>query len=314
LNEMARFFKKLYTLQKETIDDDFPELEDDKIGDHLGFKVVTTLKDSCFNFKTTGFKHPNGSDVEGTLEPEIKISDYDLTIKGKFQTSNKYEATLSLGDKIVKGTTFFVTGKAEVTDKPKESFELGFDFISKEIGSVNLKFITPRSFDTDELEFYGAGVGYYQGVSVGGDVQLKATNPKDVSKANGYLQFDNSITSSALFVKYDKKKGTKVGVGHHHILHDTFKGAMELSTDPHALDHTTLKLVGNHKFDENTNLRPRLTFSYDTKEVRLGFVLKQKLSSIAKLTLSSDCSTSSLLGQEGKFKHNQFGVTLSFFD
>jgi len=211
---MAKFFKKLYTSQKELIDDDFPELDNEKIGDNLGLKLITHLKNPSngFTFKTTGFKHPNGDEVDGTLESEIKCSNYDLTLKGKFQTSNKYEATLSLNDKLVKGSTLFVTGRAELGSKPKETVELGFDYLNKEYATFNLKFISPFSFKTEDLEIYTAGVGYFQGVHVGGDVQFKPVGGDgiEVSKSNGYLQYDNSGYSTALFGKYDKKKELKL--------------------------------------------------------------------------------------------------------
>jgi len=312
---MSKFFKNLYKVQKETIDDDFPELEEDKIGENLGFKVVTNLKNESVSFKTTGFKHPNGSDVEGTLEPELRLKDYDVTLKGKFQTSNKFESTISLNDKLVKGSTLFVTGKAEVTDKPKQTLELGFDYMNKDFGSFNLKLISPPTFDPKDIELYTAGVGQYQGVSVGVDVQLHPSS-KVVSKSNGYIQYDDKDFSFALFGKYDKKKGYKVGAGHHHTLNGTLKGAIEISVDPQEVSNTTIKVAGNYRYDEHSLLRPRLSFYAQSKEVRLGFVHKQTLSSISKLTFATDISTNSIFQGEGKekFKKNQFGVTLSFFD
>jgi len=207
---MAKFFKKLYTQQKELIDDDFPELDNDKIGENLGLKIITHLKNAPngITFKTTGYKHPNGEEVDGTVEPEIKFSSLDLTVRGKLQTSNKYEATVSLNDKLIKGSTVFVTGKAELGTKPKESVEFGFDYLNKEYATFNLKFISPISFKTEDLEIYTAGVGYFQGSSLGGDVQFKPVGGDgvEVSKANGYFQYDNSGFSTALFGKYDKKK------------------------------------------------------------------------------------------------------------
>jgi len=317
---MARFFKKLYQNQKDILTEDFPELEDDsKIGDHLGFKVITNLKKDFMTFKTTGFKAPNGNDVEGTLEPELKFSEYDIILKGKIQTTNKYEATLSLNDKVVKGSTVFVTGRAEVGDKPKKTLEFGVDYLNKEYGSLNLKVITPHSFDTKDIELYAAFVGYYQGASIGGDVQLKVVAPEKetpISKWNGYLQYDYSSNnySSALFGKHDKKKGTRVGFGHYQIVNDTITGALELSVDPQSVDNSNLKFGGSYKFDKFTTLRPRVSVYSKTKEVRLGFVLKQTLSDIAKLTFTTDLSTSTLFQQEGKFIPNQYGVTVSFFD
>jgi len=177
-----------------------------------------------------------------------------------------------------------------------------------------LKLISPPSFDTKDIEFYGATVGYYQGCSLGGDVQLKVVTPAQVSKWNGYLQYDNPNYSSAFFGKHDKKKGTRVGFGHYQTVNETVSGALELSVDPQSVDNTIFKVGGSYKFDKFTNLRPRVTVYSKTKEVRLGFVLKQTLSDIAKLTFTTDLSTSTLLQQEGKFIPNQYGVTISFFD
>jgi len=94
------------------------------------------------------------------------------------------------------------------------------------------------------------------------------------------------------------------------------KVGVEISVDPQLVSNTTIKVAGHCKYDDHTLLRPRLSLYALTKEVRLGFVLKQTLSSIAKLTFATDISTNSIFqGEEEKsFKKNQFGVTVSFFD
>jgi len=238
-------------------------------------------------------------------------------LKGKIQTSNKYEGTVSLSDKLGKGSTLFVTGKTELGPKPKESIEFGFDYLSKDLGSVNLKFISPISFESKDIEFYGAGVGYYQGASLGVDVQTNLS-PFNVTKSNGYLQYDNSNYSVGLFGKLDnKKKTSKAGLGFYQTINDSTKAALEISADPRAPENATLKVAGSYKFDDYTSIRPRISIFSQTKEMRLGFVLKQTLSPIAKLTVSTDLSTNSLfqdLSEETVFKKNQFGVTVTFFD
>jgi len=110
------------------------------------------------------------------------------------------------------------------------------------------------------------------------------------------------------------KKKYRVGAGHYHILKDNCKGAVEISVDPQEPSNTTIKVAGNCKYDEHTLLRPRISFFAQTKEVRLGLVLKQTLSSISKLTFATDICTNSIFQDGTSFKKNQFGVTLSFFD
>jgi len=319
---MARFFKKLYTSVKETVDDDFPELGKDKVGENLGIKLITNYKSEYFTFKATGHKHPNGTQVEGTLEPEVKLSKA-LTLKGKFITTNKCESTLSVnGDTVLKGSTFFATGKCDLSDPsdPKHSFEVGFDYLNKEFGSLNFKFISPISLDSKSFELYTAFVGYYQGVSVGGDVQLHPARGGEVSKSNGYLQYDKQNFSTALFGKYEKKGGnviTKVGVGHYHDIYKHLKVAGEVSLDPKNPNDVTLKVSDTYTLDDQSNIKPRLTFTTENKELRFGLVFKQTISPIAKLTLSTDISTNPLFQTDVKgssFKSNQYGVTLSFFD
>jgi len=322
---MARFFKKLYTQQKETVDDDFPELGKDKVGDNLGLKLISNFKSESFTFKATGFKHPNGKQVEGTLEPEVKLSKA-LTLKGKFITTNKFEETLSIdGDKVLKGSTFFLTGKGDLSDStdPKHSFEVGFDYLNKEFGSLNLKFISPVSLDSKNFELYSAFVGYYQGVSLGGDVQLYPARGGEVSKANGYLQYDNSKGkdfSTALFGKYESKGEnvtTKVGVGHYHEINKSLQVAGEVSLDPKKPNEITLKVAETYKLDDQSKIKPRFSYTTENKELRFGLVFKQTVSPIIKVTLSTEISVNPLVQTDIKssnFKNNQFGVTLSFFD
>jgi len=118
-----------------------------------------------------------------------------------------------------------------------------------------------------------------------------------------------------------KKKGsnvtTKVGVGHYHDINKNLKVAGEVSLDPKNPQELTLKVSDTYTLDDQSNIKPRLTFTTENKELRFGLVFKQTISPISKLTLSTDMSVNPLFQQDAKgssFKGNQFGLTLSFFD
>jgi len=312
---MARFFKKLYSLQKETLDDDFPEDEKDKEGPNLGLKIITTLKhEKGVTIKATGFKHPNGNEVEGTLEPEIKLNK-DVTLRGKIQTSNKYEATISLNDKLAVGSTLFATGKCEFGTTSKQSVEVGLDYLNKDYGSVNLKLMSPISFDYKDLEIYGAGTVYNKGfgLSAGVDAQMKPKG-NDLSKANGYVQYDNSNLSFALFGKYDaKKRLRKAGLGYYQNVNANLKAGVEFSVDPQEFKNTAIRIGDNYKIDDLSSVKGRFSI-YGRDQFRVGLVYKQNLSTHSKLTVSSDLNANLLLNQKSESKGHQYGVTLSFFD
>jgi len=113
-----------------------------------------------------------------------------------------------------------------------------------------------------------------------------------------------------------KKKGIKIGFGHFHKIKDDINAGLEVSIDPHEVSNSHLKVAGNFKLDKDTSVRPRLTVFSKTKEIRLGFVFKQTLSSFAKLTLSTDLCGNLLIDKKESddFRNHQLGVTLSFFD
>jgi len=215
-----------------------------------------------------------------------------------------------------------LTGKGDLSgSEAKHSLEFGFDFIQKEYASINLKFITPYPFETKYFELYTAAVGYYQGVSVGTEVQLFPSKPGvEVSKATGYLQYDKQNFSTALFAKFERKdedtSTTKLGVGHYHDVNKNLKVGGELSFDPKKPSDATIKVSGVDTLDDQSSLKPRFTFTTSNSELRFSLVFKQTISSTTKLTLSTDISTNPLFQKDIKdvFKNNQFGVTLSFFD
>jgi hypothetical protein len=205
---MARFFKKLYSSVKETIDDDFVDFGEDKnVGPNIHLKIISTMKTpSGVTIKATGAGFPDGKNVEGTLEPEFKIPEYDLTLKGKLQTSNVFEGSLLLNDKLLKGSTVFATGKV---DGEKKTVELGFDYLNKDHGSLNLKLISPPVLDVEQLDVYGAVVGHHNGVSVGGDARV-SVNTKELKLWDAYAEYDKDDVQIAAYAKFDQKKKKKV--------------------------------------------------------------------------------------------------------
>jgi len=203
---MARFFKKLYTHVKETIEDDFIDVFDDKkVGPNVSLKIKGTVKtDHRVLIKAEGSTHANGNVVEGTLEPEFKIPDYDVVIKGKLQTNNAFEGTIQCNNYLVKGSTFFLTDK--LSEKGEKTVEAGFDYLNKDILSLNLKVISPvENIDTNKIDVYTAFVGFYQGLSVGGDCKVNVAQFKS-SACNLYIEYVKDSLSLAFFGKYEEKK------------------------------------------------------------------------------------------------------------
>jgi len=313
---MARFFKKLYSSQKETIEDDFLELDDEKVGETLGVKFINTFKHSYGSLvKVTAHKHPSARSVEGTIEPELKFEDY--TLKAKLQTSNKFEATLTAADKLTKGATAFITGKCELgPETSKNTVEVGVDYLNKEYGSVNLKFMAPTTLETSNMELYGAFVGHTQGASIGADVQAKVGS-QEVTKSNGYVQYDDKEKSIAVWGKFDKKKGYKAGLGVYYHQNDNVKYGFEASLDPKDKDSNQIRLGSIRKQDDSSLLKGRVTIT-NLEEFRFGLVYKLGLSPDSKVTIASDINANTLFNLKSSKKAlsvgHQFGLTLSFFD
>jgi len=311
---MARFFKKVYNSVKETVEDDFIDASDEKkVGQNVSLKINANLKTpNGVLLKASAFSHPNGKDVEGTLEPEFKFPDLDLTIKGKLITNNVFEGSVLLNDKIGKGSSVFVTGKLD--DKRQTSVEVGLDYINSTMGSCNLKLISPTTFDTDKMDFYGAGVAYWEGVSFALDTKLNISS-RDVSNMNGYLEYVSKDISVAAFGKYEKKNEKEkktYGIGYHQNINDNARGAVEFTHEPKT-QISKLRFATNYKFDENSSLKSRVSLA-GNKDMRLGFVLKQNLFPSTKLTLTSDINGRLLYDNVKEGERHQFGVSLTFFD
>jgi len=124
------------------------------------------------------------------------------------------------------------------------------------------------------------------------------------------------VTLLRYLVNMIKKKGTKVGFGHFQKISDEFNAGLEVSLDPHEVTNSVLKVAGNYKIDKDSSVRPRLTVFSKTKEIRLGFIYKQTLSSFAKLTFSSDLCGNLLFDKKESddFRNHQLGVAVTFFD
>jgi len=235
--------------------------------------------------------------------------------KGKFPTSNEFETTVTANDKITKGLSVFVTGKCTIEPSSvKSSLEIGADYLHKDFGSVNLKLITPTSFDTDNMKVYGAATGTFNAGSIGFEGQIaNSSKGAKLEKWTGYIQHDIKGQSIALFGKNTGKE-LSTGIGVYRTINDKYNGAFEVSADPQDLSKNNVKVGVNIKLDSNSSLKEKITIS-DAQNFRKSSVYKQVLWPGAKLTLSSDFNLKKFLpGKDDKGPGNQFGLSLSFFD
>jgi len=203
---MARYFKKLNTHVKETIEDDFLDpFDDKKVGENVSLKIKSTFKTpSGWLIKVEGSTHANGNDVDGVLEPEYKYNDHVL--KGKLQTNNAFEGSILLNN-LIQGSTLFITDK--LSEKKEKSIEAGFDYLSKDVGSLNLKVIAPVDFDTTKIDVYTALVGFYKGYSIGGECKFNINNALQPSISNAFVEYNKGDVAVVLFGKYEDKDGKK---------------------------------------------------------------------------------------------------------
>jgi hypothetical protein len=213
---------------------------------------------------------------------------------------------------LVKGSTLFVTDK--LSEKGDKSVEAGVDYLSKDVGSLNLKVISPLDFDTSKIDVYTAFVGFYKGFSLGGDCRLNVKNFK-ASNCNAILEYVKNDVALAFFGKYEikgEKKKRTFGVGYHQNINESIRSSMDYSFEQIS-SISTLRLGSSYKFDENSSLKSRIVIR-GKRDMRLGLVLKQNIYPSTKLTFSSDLNTRLLLDNtSGDGAGHQFGVTLSFF-
>jgi hypothetical protein len=311
----VRYFKKLYTSIKETVEDDFIDGSDaKKTGDNVGLKFSTTLKNTTAGtlIKASANSASNGKDFEGTIEPEFKFQEYDLTLKGKFITDNTIEASILANDKLAKGSTIFLTGK--IDNKLNSSVEVGLDYLEKGKGSLNLKVISPTDLDFEKVDIYGAAVGVYKNYSIGVDGKLNPDS-QSIANWNSFIEYNHQDLTFALFSKMDKDKNIKkCGFGYSQDVNSSTKGALDFTYD-HNKRETSMRVGTNYKVDTHTSLKSRFALR-STNEMRLGLVLKQNLTPTARVTLTSDINTRLLFDRPEKIEGagHQFGVALSFFD
>jgi len=295
---------------KETVEDDFIDHTDEKkLGNNVALKLVSTYKSPAgVTVKATGSSAANGTEVEGTLEPELKFNAQNITLKGKLQTNCALEGTVTLSDLVGKGSAVFVTGK--IDDKGTKTVEVGLDYLQKDLGTVNVKATLPE-LDVNKADLYVAGVGVYNNISVG--VDAKVNTKQELSLWNLNFEYNHSDLTFAIFEKYDKKKGTKSGFGYAQNLGPSVKGALDYTFN-HDLTESTIRFGTNAKIDESSSLKTRFSVR-SNKEYRVGLVLKQNINANTKVTVTSDVNARSLFdGVPESGPGHQFGVAVSFFD
>jgi len=190
------------------------------------------------------------------------------------------------------------------------------DYLNKDFGSVNLKVTTPTTFESKDIKVYGAFTGYTNGVSVGLEGTVGGFDKgAKVEKWTGYVQHDSEGQSVALIGKNTGKE-VSAGVGYFRTVNDTVSAALEITADPSDVSKNNVKVGAHIKVDANTTLKERVHVQ-NGKHFRYATVVKQNLSSCAKLTLHSDLNLNNLIsspGKDDKSLGNQFGISLSFFD
>jgi len=258
--------------------------------------------------KATGTSAANGSEVEGTLEPEIKFPGQNISLKGKLQTNCALEGTATVSDLLGKGSALFVTGK--VDDKNVKTLEVGLDYTQTGVATVNAKVTVPE-LDLNKADLYLAGVALHEHYTVGGDV--KVNSKQEVTLWDVNFELNKQDITFAAFGKFDKKKGKKYGFGYGQNLGSDVKGVVDFSFNPES-KHGTVRVATNSKIDESSSLKNRFTVT-SNKEFRWGVVLKQNLNSSTRVTLTSDVNARSLFdGASESGPGHQFGVAVSFFD
>jgi hypothetical protein len=305
---MALFYKKLYQPIKDTLEEDYPDLNPKLIGDgknNVGLKLVHILKtQNGLKLKTTHSRDPN-SNFTTLLEPELKISKYNLTCEGKLGTDRKFQGTLSLVDLGTKGSKFFVRGLSE---EGKLSGEFGFEFKNNSL-SVNSTITKPF---VGNFRGLGAGVYKYESYSVGGDVEF---DQEKITRYSAKAQIDKSDSTFCVFLndtlvpKKDTDKPKKeVGFGYFHKLRTDLKGAVDFKVDNNF--ETEIRAGSDYQVDNSTNFMSR--FFLKRREFRLGLVYKQKLTPTTKLKIGTDINTRSFFGTtDSKTNEHRFNISFT---
>jgi len=220
--------------------------------------------------KATAFKHPNGTIIKGYFTPEFRIKRFCL--KGNFQTNDKIEVTLtgSVGEL---GYDVFTSLKQ---NEDKKYFNSGFDFLDKNL-SLNFHVMVPLNGEKSSMNFYTAAVGYYRGVSIGGEIRSRYLTDKfEFLKDNIYIQYDGDRLSGALFYKDDVEKGRRFGVGYFQEINEKLQSAIDITVNTQNYLNPLIRNSFTYKFDNYSTIRGRI-LQTGTEETKIGLVLKQTL-------------------------------------
>jgi len=304
---MALFYKKLYQPLKDTLEEDYPDLNPKLIsdGNNVGLKLIHILKtQNGLKLKTTHTRDPN-SNFTTLIESEFKIPQYNLTLEGKIGTDRKFQGTVSLVDLGTKGSKFFVRG---ISEEEKLSGEVGFEYKNSSL-AVNGTFTKPL-----EGKFRGIGAGVYkiQNYSLGGDVEF---DQEKITRFSAKVQMDNSDTTICAFLndivvpkrESDKPK-KEIGFGFFNKIRPDLNGAVDFKVDNNF--DTEIRVGSEYQVDKSTSFLSR--FFMKRKDFRFGLVYKQKLTPTTKLKIGTDINTRSFFGTtDSKTNDHRFNISFT---
>jgi len=309
---MAALYKKLFTPLKETLEDDYPDLNPKLISEkfnNVGVKFVHVLRtDNGLKLKTTSVRDPN-TNFTTTLEPEFKIPKYNLTLEGKIGTDRKFQKTVSLVDLFgEKGSKVFLRG---IHEDGNISGEFGFEFKNSNV-SLNGHVNKPLE---GHFRGHGAGVFKHNNFSLGGDVEYD--QEKGVTRYGGKIQHDHNDSSFFLFMndlrvpkKKDDKPKQDIGFGYFHKLRHDLNGAFDFKVDNNL--ETDIRVGSDLKVNDSTNFKSRLILKRN--ELRVGLSYKQKLTPTTKVIVSTDLNSRSFFGTTDDSNIHRFNFTFSCGD
>jgi len=313
LKHTALTYKKFYTPIKETLEDDYPDLNPKLIssGDknNIGLKLISTIKSpNGLKVKTTYGRDPNAN-YNVLCEPELKITKYNLSYEGKMGTDRKFQHTLNYLDLFGKGSKVY--GKA-ISEEGKLSGEAGFEYKDSNLtlsGSVT----KPQD---GEFRALGTGVYKHSDYNFGGDVEYD--HEHGITRYSAKVQHDKNDSTLCVFlnnIKVPKKKGDSpkldLGFGYYQKIRGDLKGALDFKVDNKL--ETEIRFGSDYQVNDTTSVKSKV--SLKRTAMRLGLSLKQKLTPSSKVILSTDLDTKSLFGTgEKESNDHRFWVTFSFGD
>jgi len=310
---MALVYKKFYTPVKETLDDDYPDMNPKLLssGDknNIGLKLISTIRSpNGLKVKTTYGRDPNANYII-LYEPEWKFTKYNISYEGKLGTDIKIHHALNLLDVLGKGSKVYAKA---ITEEGKLSGETGFEYKDSNLTLAG-SFTKPQ---VGEFRVLGNGVYKYGDCNIGGDVEYD--NEHGVTRYSAKVQHDKDDTSLCFIFnnqKVPKKKGDfpklDVGFGYYQKIRGDTKGALDIKVDDKL--ETDIRFGCDHQVSEHVNVKSKV--SLKKTGMRLGLSFKQKLTPSSKVILSTDLDTKSLFGTGDKESNDhRFWVTFSFGD